>query len=76
MAKQDFSALMSKVKETQTNTPIQKVTPVKEKKEETIFSFYISTEKLKKLKMISIERGVSLKELINKAIDREYLDNL
>ncbi|CEN36666.1 hypothetical protein [Capnocytophaga cynodegmi] len=72
MAKQDFSALMSKVKETQTNTPIQKVTPVKEKKEETIFSFYISTEKLKKLKMISIERGVSLKELINRAIDREY----
>lgn len=72
MAKQDFSALMSKVKETQTNTPIQKVTPVKEKKEETIFSFYISTEKLKKLKMISIERGVSLKELINKAIDKEY----
>lgn len=72
MAKQDFSALMSKVKETQTNTPIQKVTPVKEKKEETIFSFYISTEKLKKLKMISIERGVSLKELINRAIDKEY----
>lgn len=76
MAKQDFSALMSKVKETQTNTPIQKVTPVKEKKEETIFSFYISTKKLKKLKMISIERGVSLKELINRAIDREYLDDL
>lgn len=72
MAKQDFSALMSKVKETQTNTPIQKVTPVKEKREETIFSFYISTEKLKKLKMISIERGFSLKELINRAIDREY----
>ena len=72
MAKQDFSALMSKVKETQTNTPIQKVTPVKEKREETIFSFYISTEKLKKLKMISIEKGVSLKELINRAIDKEY----
>ncbi|CEN42297.1 hypothetical protein ACI76O_11625 [Capnocytophaga cynodegmi] len=72
MAKQDFSALMSKVKETQTNTPIQKVTPVKEKREETIFSFYIPTEKLKKLKMISIERGFSLKELINRAIDREY----
>lgn len=36
MAKQDFSALMSKVKETQTNTPIQKVTSVKEKKEEIL----------------------------------------
>ncbi|MFJ1431421.1 hypothetical protein ACILE2_11570 [Capnocytophaga canimorsus] len=72
MAKQDFSALISKVKETQTNTPMQKVTPIKEKKEETIFSFYISTEKLKKLKLISVEKGISLKELINKAIDREY----
>lgn len=72
MAKQDFSALMSKVKESQANTPVQKVVPIKEKKEETIFSFYISTEKLKKLKMISIERGVSLKKLINKAIDKEY----
>lgn len=72
MTKQDFSALMSKVKESQANTPVQKVVPIKEKKEETIFSFYISKEKLKKLKVISIEKNISLKELINKAIDKEY----
>lgn len=74
MAKQDFSALMSKVKEHQSVTPIQTVTPLKKKKkkEETIFSFYISTEKLRKLKVISAEKNISLKELINKAIDKEY----
>lgn len=72
MAKQDFSALMSKVKEHQSVTPIQTVTPVKKKKEETIFSFYIPAEKLRKLKVISAEKNISLKELINKAIDKEY----
>lgn len=72
MAKQDFTALINKAKETQNTTPIQKVVPIKEKKEETIFSFYISTEKLKKLKIISAEKDVSLKDLINNAIDKEY----
>lgn len=72
MAKQDFSALMSKVKKNQSVTPTQKVTPVKEKKDESIFSFYISREKLKKLKVISIEKNISLKELINTAIDEKY----
>lgn len=72
MAKQDFTALINKAKETQNTTPIQKVVPIKEKKEETIFSFYIPTEKLKKLKIISAEKNVSLKELINNAIDKVY----
>lgn len=72
MAKQDFSALMSKVKQNQQVTPKQKVTPIKEKKQETLFSFYIPTEKLKKLKQISVEKNISLKELINTAIDEKY----
>lgn len=72
MAKQDFTALINKAKETQNTTPIQKVVPVKEKKEETIFSFYIPTEKLKKLKILSAEKDISLKELINNAIDKVY----
>lgn len=72
MAKQDFKALINKAKETKIETPIQKVVPIKEKKEETIFSFYIPTDKLKKLKIISAEKEISLKELINIAIDKEY----
>lgn len=58
MAKQDFTALINKAKETKIETPIQKVVPVKEKKEETIFSFYIPTDKLKKLKIISAEKDI------------------
>ena len=72
MAKQDFTALINKAKETKIETPVQKVIPIKEKKEETIFSFYIPTNKLKKLKLLSAEKGISLKELINNAIDKEY----
>lgn len=72
MAKQDFSALIGKAKNAPVTTPKQIVVPVKEKKEETIFSLYIPTEKLKQLKLMSAEKGISLKELINTAIDEKY----
>ena len=72
MAKQDFSALIGKAKETQIKSPIQKIIPIKEKKAETIFSLYIPTEKLKSLKIMSAENNVSLKELINSAVDDKY----
>lgn len=72
MAKQDFSALIGKAKETQIKSPVQKIVLVKEKKEETIFSLYIPTEKLKSLKIMSAEKNISLKELINSAIDEKY----
>lgn len=72
MAKQDFTALVNKAKKTKAEAPIQKVVPIKDKKDETIFSFYIPTEKLKKLKIISAEKETSLKDLINSAIDKEY----
>lgn len=72
MAKQDFSALIGKAKETQIKAPAQKVVAIKEKKLETIFSLYIPTEKLKALKIISAERGISMKELINTAIEEFY----
>ncbi len=74
MAKQDFSALIGKAKETQIKSPVQKVVIVKEKKEETIFSLYIPTEKLKSLKIMSAEKNISLKELINSAIDEKYFN--
>ena len=72
MKKQDFSALIDKAKETQIKSPIQKIIPIKEKKAETIFSLYIPTEKLKSLKIMSAENNVSLKELINSAVDDKY----
>lgn len=74
MAKQDLSALIGKAKETQMKTPVQKVVPVKEKKEEIIFSLYIPADKLKKLKIMSAERNISLKNLINSAIDDKYFN--
>lgn len=74
MAKQDFSDLIGKAKETQIKSPVQKVVIVKEKKEETIFSLYIPTEKLKSLKIMSAEKNISLKELINSAIDEKYFN--
>ena len=72
MAKQDFSALIGKAKETQIKALIQKIVPIKEKKAEKIFSLYIPTEKLKALKIMSAEKNISLKELINSAIDDKY----
>ncbi len=70
--KQDFSALIGKAKENKVTTPIQKVVPVKDKKDEKLFSLYIDTEKLKRLKILSAEKNKSLKDLINEAIDKEY----
>lgn len=76
MAKQDFSALIGKAKETQVKTPVQKVVPIKQKKNEILFSLHIPAEKLKALKMISAEQNISLKDLINSAIEEKYfIDN-
>ena len=73
MAKQDFSLLIGKAKETQIKAPVQKIVPVKEKKkEEILFSLYIPKEILKKLKMKSAEQDSSLKDLINTAIVEKY----
>lgn len=41
MKKTDFSTLIGKAKEKQVKTPVQKIVPIKEKKEETLFSLYI-----------------------------------
>ena len=74
MAKQDFSTLIAKAKETQIRTPVQKIVPVKEKKkkDETIFSLYIPVDIMKKLKIMSAERSISLKDLINSAVEEKY----
>lgn len=73
MAKQDFSLLIGKAKETQIKAPVQKIVPIKEKKkEETIFSLYIPVDIMKKLKIMSAEKTISLKDLINTAIQEKY----
>jgi hypothetical protein len=48
------------------------VVPIKEKKEETLFSLYIPSDKLKALKIKSAEENISIKELINSAINKIY----
>ena len=72
MGKSDFSALIGKAKEKQIKAPVQKVVPIKEKKEETLFSLYIPSDKLKALKIKSAEENISIKELINSAINKTY----
>lgn len=74
MAKQDISSLINEVKKTEKKATIQKIVPVKEKKAETLFSVYIPTEKLKQLKILSVQNGISIKELINSAIDEKYFN--
>ncbi|WP_144283977.1 hypothetical protein [Chryseobacterium echinoideorum] len=75
MAKQDFTALIGKAKENQIKTPVQKVVPIKEKKNEILFSLHIPAERLKALKIISAEKNMSLKNLINSAIDEKYFNS-
>lgn len=73
MAKQDFSALIGKAKKTQITAPVQKIVPVKEKKKkEVLFSVYIPVDVMKKLKIMSAEKTISLKDLINTAIQEKY----
>lgn len=72
MAKQDFSALIGKAKQSQVQSTAQKVVALKEKKDEVLFSLHIPTDRLKQLKIKSAESGKSLKELINSAIEDKY----
>lgn len=73
MAKQDFSILIGKAKETQIKAPVQKIVTVKEKKkEETLFFLYIPADIIKKLKIMSAEKTISLKDFINTAIQEKY----
>lgn len=74
MAKQNFSDLIGKAKQSQVKTPAQKVVALKEKKDEVLFSLHIPAERLKQLKMLSAEEGKSLKELINSAIEEKYFN--
>lgn len=69
--KEDFSALLKKAQTTEIKAPTQKVVPIIEKKE-TLFSLYIPDSKLHELKLKALTDKVSVKSLINEAIDRAY----
>lgn len=69
--KQDFSDLLKKAQSSEIKTPIQKIVPVIDKKE-TLFSLYIPDEKLHELKLKALNERVSIKSLINNAINKTY----
>mgnify|MGYP003609757965 CR=1 FL=1 len=74
MAKQNFSDLIGKAKQSQVKTPAQKVIAVKEKADEILFSLHIPADRMKRLKIIAAEEGKSLKNLINTAIEEKYFN--
>ena len=74
MAKQNFSDLIGKAKQSQVKTPAQKVIAVKEKADEILFSLHIPAARMKRLKIIAAEEGKSLKNLINTAIEEKYFN--
>jgi len=68
-----FSELIKQVNSSP-RKPLQKVTPLKQEKDETQFSFWIDSNVLKQLKMRAIEEGTSIKYIINKSIT-SYISN-
>lgn len=74
MAKQDFSALIGKAKETKMETPVQKVVPVQQKEKQTPFNVHFPDEVLKELKILSVNKGTSIKSLIVDAVKKTYFN--
>ncbi|MBP1838635.1 hypothetical protein [Formosa algae] len=73
MEKDNISDLLNKVKANENSKTMQKVTPVNTRKGEEIqFSFYLSKQLLKKVKLKAIKEDTSLKNIMNKALE-QYL---
>ncbi len=69
MEKSNFNDLIKKAKSNNTIKVIQKVIPIKHKQNTEIqFSFYIEKHLLKQVKLIALEKDVSIKLIINNAI--------
>jgi hypothetical protein len=70
--KQLFDNLKESLQE-QPDTPAQTIVPVaKKKEEESPFTLYLPSVRLKKLKAKAVEDEVTMKELINDAILKQY----
>ena len=74
MSKLDLSALIGKAKETNMTSPVQKVVPVKNKIRETPFNVHFPDDVLKSLKMLSVEKGTTMKNLIVTAVQEKYFN--
>ncbi|MDN5479687.1 MAG: hypothetical protein L0G39_22400, partial [Chryseobacterium sp.] len=74
MSKLDLSALIGKAKETNMTSPVQKVVPVKNKIKETPFNVHFPDDVLKSLKMLSVEKGTTMKNLIVTAVQEKYFN--
>ncbi|CAI9429397.1 Uncharacterised protein [Candidatus Ornithobacterium hominis] len=72
--KKDLSSLIKQAQVKKIEPKKQEVKPVKESvmKNEKAFSLYIDIDILKKLKLLSIEKEKSMKDLINEAIIECY----
>lgn len=72
--KKDLSSLIKQAQVKKIEPKKQEVKPVKESvmKNEKAFSLYINIDILKKLKLLSIEKEKSMKDLINEAIIECY----
>ncbi|SZD73271.1 Uncharacterised protein [Candidatus Ornithobacterium hominis] len=70
----DLSSLIKQAQVKKIEPKKQEVKPVKESvmKNEKAFSLYIDIDILKKLKLLSIEKEKSMKDLINEAIIECY----
>jgi len=74
MEKTNFNDLINKAKSSNTTKVIQKIKPIKQKKNDEIqFSFYIEKHLLKSIKFKALENNVSIKSIINDAI-KDYLE--
>jgi predicted DNA binding CopG/RHH family protein len=69
MEKPNISELIDKVKSNSQSKTLQKIVPFQTKeKNETQFSFYLSTELLKEVKLRALDEDIKIKTLINKAL--------
>ena len=74
MEKSNFKDLINKAKSNNTVKSIQIVTPIKLKQNtEVQFSFYIEKQLLKQVKLIALEKDLSIKSIINIAIN-EFIE--
>ena len=70
MEKQNFTDLINKAKTSKTTKTIQKIVPVVTKENEEVqFSFYLDKSLLKKIKQQALNEDVSIKNIINKALE-------
>jgi len=67
-----MESLRTQVLSKDPETPVQTVTPVKEKVDEIRFTFDMPSDSLVKLKVLAANQKTSIKKLILTAIEKQY----